>query len=1723
MDRNGFVRAMCLLVLGTFSLSWGVGPAWAQETKPKDLNSIRAKGRDPNTVRARQKQRVTNEQRLAAAARAAAKRPRDKQGPVRIGPTASGVIGAPPASASLPLAGTKPDYLGGVTPNWAWTPPLRKFVDTLPGLTSANANNLGQYIPVAIPDTATCPGSDYYEIELGQYTEKMHSDLPVTKLQGYRQTNTTDATVSGFHYLGPAIVVQKDRPVRIKFTNKLPTGMGGDLFIPVDTTGMGAGMGPYMAMPMAVSLVSGNTINIQTMAAHNLQVNERIMLTGFAPAEYNGMFTVVAVPDAVNFRVTLATAPTVVPPTTLGHIGESFTQNRATLHLHGGLTPWISDGTPHQWTTPANEITQYPKGVSVKNVPDMPDPGPGSITFFYSNQQSARLMFYHDHAWGITRLNVYTGEAAPYLITDPAEQDLITAGLLPAVQIPLVIQDKTFVDAGTLPITDPTWKAGTQPGFAVTGDLWYPHVYMPNQNVNDPNGINPMGRWDYGPWFWPPWPTAYVPYTDPVTGLVEPNLPDLSMTMEAFMDTPLVNGTAYPTLNVEPRTYRFRILNAANDRFWNLQLHQAPGLSIAVTNGGNNYSMTPTVTLDPPPAGGTQATATAGVLNGAITNIWITNPGSGYTAAPNVNITDATGTGATAVAGIGLDDVKMVPAVPGNWPAGWPVMDNRDGGVPDPSWRGPSIIQIGTEGGFLPAPKVWPNTPIGWDTDPKSITVGNIKEHNLFLGPAERADILIDFSAFRGKTIILYNDAPAAVPARDIRLDYYTGNTDTTAIGGHAATLPGYGPNIRTILQFKVADVTPAAAYSLAALQAAFASTATTPGVFARSQDPILVPQAGYNSAYNGTFPSGTTAYERIQSLSLTFTPLNLSTPAPGDLASTALTLNNTPKAIAEEFEDTWGRMSAFLGVEVPFTNGMNQTTIFYGYIDPPATFVNDNVTTGVPTGSDGTQIWKITHNGVDTHPLHFHLFDVQLINRVDWAGVVKPPELNELGWKETVRMNPLEDCIVALRPAAPKQPFGLPDSIRPLNPSMPLHDATGFKNVDTNGNPITVTNELTNFGWEYVFHCHILSHEEMDMMRPMVFNVGRSLPAAPVLTVLGGSTASLSWTDATLPTPVYPLAGNSWGNPAGEVGFRIERAVNGGAFTPLATALANATTFTDTTILPSSWYSYRVVAFNAAGDSMSNVATLAIAPGAPLNVTAVAGNAQATVSFSPPASNGGSPITLYTVTSSPGSVTATGSASPITVPGLIAGTTYTFTVTATNAVGTGPASSPSNAVTPSAPPGAPLNVTAVAGNAQATVSFSPPASTGGSPITLYRVTSSPGGVTATGSASPIMVPGLTNGTTYTFTVTATNAFGTGPASSPSNAVTPSAPPGAPLNVTAVAGNAQATVSFSPPASNGGSPITLYRVTSSPGGVTATGSASPITVPGLTNGTTYTFTVTAMNAAGTGPASSPSNAVTPMAVNLALGRPAVASTTYPGYPASNTTDGNPATRWSSAFSNNEWIYVDLGSVATIQRVVLNWEAAYGQSYKIQVSNDAVGWTDVYSTTTGNGAIDDITLVTPAIGRYVRMLGIQRATAYGYSLYEFQVYGIPGSTVNRALGRPAVASTTYPGYPASNTTDGNPATRWSSAFSNNEWIYVDLGSVVTIQRVVLNWEAAYGQSYKIQVSNDAVGWTDVYSTTTGNGAIDDLTLVTPATGRYVRMLGIQRATVYGYSLFEFQVY
>ncbi len=262
--------------------------------------------------------------------------------------------------------------------------------------------------------------------------------------------------------------------------------------------------------------------------------------------------------------------------------------------------------------------------------------------------------------------------------------------------------------------------------------------------------------------------------------------------------------------------------------------------------------------------------------------------------------------------------------------------------------------------------------------------------------------------------------------------------------------------------------------------------------------------------------------------------------------------------------------------------------------------------------------------------------------------------------------------------------------------------------------------------------------------------------------------------------------------------------------------------------------------------------------------------------------------------------------------------------------------------------------------------------------------------------------------------------------------------------------------------------------------------------------------------------------------NVAQGKTATASSTEnASFPAANAVDGNTGTRWSSAFSDPQWLEVDLGSSQPICQVTLNWEAAYATAFQIQVSTDGSTWTPIYSTTTGTGGTQ--TLAVSGTGRYIRMYGTARATPYGYSLWEFQVYGSSSGggggtcgTANVAQGKTATASSTEnASFPAANAVDGNTGTRWSSAFSDPQWLEVDLGSSQPICQVTLNWEAAYATAFQIQVSTDGSTWTPIYSTTTGTGGTQ--TLAVSGTGRYIRVYGTARATQYGYSLWEVQVY
>ncbi|XTZ15741.1 discoidin domain-containing protein [Micromonospora echinospora] len=260
-------------------------------------------------------------------------------------------------------------------------------------------------------------------------------------------------------------------------------------------------------------------------------------------------------------------------------------------------------------------------------------------------------------------------------------------------------------------------------------------------------------------------------------------------------------------------------------------------------------------------------------------------------------------------------------------------------------------------------------------------------------------------------------------------------------------------------------------------------------------------------------------------------------------------------------------------------------------------------------------------------------------------------------------------------------------------------------------------------------------------------------------------------------------------------------------------------------------------------------------------------------------------------------------------------------------------------------------------------------------------------------------------------------------------------------------------------------------------------------------------------------------------VLLSQGRPATASSTEnAGTPAGAAVDGDTGTRWSSASSDPQWLQVDLGSRATLSQVTLVWEGAYARAFQIQTSDDGGTWRTVWSTTAGTGGTQTVTV--SGSGRYVRMYGTARATGYGYSLWEFQVYGETDAAptcgaTNAAQGRPATASSVEnAGLPASAAVDGDPGTRWASAAADPQWLRVDLGDTRTICRVVLSWEAAYARAFQIQTSDDGSTWRTVWSTTAGTGGTQTVTV--SGSGRYVRMYGTVRASGYGYSLWEFQV-
>lgn len=273
--------------------------------------------------------------------------------------------------------------------------------------------------------------------------------------------------------------------------------------------------------------------------------------------------------------------------------------------------------------------------------------------------------------------------------------------------------------------------------------------------------------------------------------------------------------------------------------------------------------------------------------------------------------------------------------------------------------------------------------------------------------------------------------------------------------------------------------------------------------------------------------------------------------------------------------------------------------------------------------------------------------------------------------------------------------------------------------------------------------------------------------------------------------------------------------------------------------------------------------------------------------------------------------------------------------------------------------------------------------------------------------------------------------------------------------------------------------------------------------------------------------------------NVALGKKAYASSQEgDNVSASNAVDGDASTRWSSLFTDDQWIYVDLEKSYSINKVVLNWETAYGKKYNVQVSEDAKNWSTVKEVKDSDGG-EDIIKFDPVTARYVRIQGVNRATGYGYSLWEMEVYTGMGSIGDggsgNTSGSSSVASGTNvalnaevtqsgcegDGTHARYAVDGNNDTRWSSNFDDDAWMIIDLGQVYNINRVNITWETAYGADYDILVSENGVTWTTVKELRNQDGGTDNISF-NEVNARFVKLQGVRRATGYGYSIWELQV-
>jgi titin len=497
-----------------------------------------------------------------------------------------------------------------------------------------------------------------------------------------------------------------------------------------------------------------------------------------------------------------------------------------------------------------------------------------------------------------------------------------------------------------------------------------------------------------------------------------------------------------------------------------------------------------------------------------------------------------------------------------------------------------------------------------------------------------------------------------------------------------------------------------------------------------------------------------------------------------------------------------------------------------------------------------------------------------------------------------------------------------------------------------------------------------------------------------------GASSLSLSeppFGFAGAPTGVSGVPGNqqvdvSWTAPASTGGSVVTGYVVTGS--PSGTCSTSGLTCTVAGLTNGTSYTFSVKATNARGDSVASVSSSAViprtTPGAPTSLVATAGDASASIAFTEP-STGGSAITNYEYSTTNGTswkaLIPADTTTPVVIAirsdaatALVNGTTYNVKLRAVNIAGTGTESDvvSTTPVASATVPGAPTGVSGVPGNQQVDVSWTAPASTGGSVVTGYVVTGSPSGTCST-SGLTCTVAGLTNGTSYTFSVKATNARGDSVASVSSSAVIPRTTPGAPTSLVATAGDASASVAFTAPSSTGGADISNYEYSSDNGtswkALSPADATSPVSISvrsdsnaALVNGTVYQVKLRAVNTAGNG-TDSDAVSITPVAAITVPGAPTSLVATAGDASASvaftepSSTGGSAITNYKYSTDNGtSWKAFSPADAATPVVITIRSDAATalvnGTTYNVKLR--AVN-------SVGDGTASSTVSVTPTSG------------------------------------------------------------------------------------------------------------------------------------------------------------